>query len=526
MVTSASLTAQDPDVVVWKDLDEKWFVAVTFLQTINGKSQALQSLYSYEPGSNNLTMIADPLTPGVHYPQLVSTLLGGNQQCATPNVDVGRNGTLVYVFEDQGVIYARTRSVTNWASAYPTATQPGIVQASPSNLTVCYPDQETDFYCQHPDVAVWEDNSQGLSPVVHIVYIQKSTYSVNDYFQRPLVMSTEVSQLAIPGWQASCGEVQSATTRDPGYANMSDNIEDDERPVYPRITSIYGDDAVLDRYDWMAVWQSTFYPSSSSPQYLINTAAMMGNILQPSPSLLDVSNHHDISQCPNTEPVVAHYFVPNVSCGGLKGKAVCAWTYGSNGAACFISPYTATLENTEIFARPLDADGQFTCLTNDYWQLNKEYKEAQYAPSVSGGHGTAINSLGKNMFFVWVSDQDDDKIMYKDFAANPNPSYRPVATTPTQVVMVVPNPADQTSSIQLDLAPGEHVEDICVTDALTGTATGHLPVVWHPETAALLEPTTMPISQLLPTTARAGLYMLRVQTSSGVRTVRFSYQPQ
>lgn len=530
VVSSASLLARDPDIVVWENSQHGWFITLTFLQEVNGRDQVLQSIYTYEPGSNQVKLVKDPSSPAAHYPQLVSSMTG-NTKCATPNVDVGRDGSLVFVYEDEseGEIFARLRTISTLSDAYPTAAQPSIVQISHPNPAACYSDEE-NFSNIHPDVAVWEDSRSGLrdAATVHISFIQQSypAYASPPFNRRVLVMSTEVSNLALTGWQPTC---QLYTLAHAPYINSDDNSER-IFPTYPRIAPVYNsiDPAAYAREDWAMVWGSRVV-DGPLVTHEITTAtyrASLGSIANG-----DINfNKRNTTPCLHTEPAIGHYFDDQYVCNGtVDGTAVCTWTYSGG---CMTG---TTRSGSEIIGQPIRMDANDFCFQpkHEYMQVNQEYAQNQYAPSVSGGHGSADPQTSLNqILFVWVTDDNNGMIQYKEAAPfpsnNPLINYRITASTPSvPTIAVVPNPANGASVLQLMLSPGETLESLRVIDVLLNQPT----VQWDTKALQTFSEETkttdvsLRLDHILKPGQQPGLFVARIQTSQGVRTVRFSYQP-
>ena len=509
-------------VVVWtkKAITKVWYVTVTFLQEINGVPTALYSVYAYDSGVNRLTLVGAPAAPRVRYPQLVCEL---GMPCETPNVDQGTRGNLVFVFGSKGSIYARARSLSPVGAPQPTTTPFPLHQVNPGVPTLCFSGEEK-FYCLQPDVSIWEaPASQGIE-TVHYTYVQKSKNpTLGGNYQRVLVQTENLATAAQgPGGNVSCADVKTVYL----YYVDPDDTSAGGIVSYPRITSVCGTAPATDRRDFVVTVSDHRTPPAGNDSWYVITAARQNGILQ-SPigvNIRGAAGQYWTGFCYNVQPVVAMWMdIANPVNGAAY--AVCDWAYKSSHLQCI----NGNVQGYEVLGQALKLDGSVypSVASNGIAQVNQTVSGNQRTPSVAGGHGSAQDALIPNILHVWF-DESDGTIRYKDAAPDAQ-NFRPAhSSISVGSGSIAPNPADATSVLTLTVADDERVTDLILVESTTGQplALGH-PLLndrLNQETSGSL---TWPLGEWLKrANAHPGLYAVRVQTTHGERSVRFSYQPK
>ena len=500
---------RDPDVAV-RASEDGWLIALTFLQRIDGQLVALHTIYRlrFKP-MPVFAPVTDPAAPATRYPQLV----GLYKACTSPNVDIGQAGTAVFVFESTNQIYARVRPLVTLADALPTYVPHPVHPVDIGAPGTCFAD-ETQVLVSEPDVAVGEPTGAGtVAPKAHIVYVRRSNDTqFGGGFDRVIVSSEDLTQLTQPTTTATCAD------QVPVYTawNDPDNLGFKPKVYSPRIAPIYdlqqpafsvGGYMVAMRQVW-----TSFFTTNQRTTILSysNTGSNTG--------LHEVTGRGPLTvdQCRNTQPAVATY----------DQNGCVDWTHRNTSlSTCFATGVTGE----EVIGQPVELDGTIPLANpNAFPRLNDNEPADQNTPSASGGHSSATTKSDVNILHVWV-DERDRTIRWRE-AASGAQAYRqgrggePAAAEVPTTAYVVPNPADAGSAVRLHLSANEELVSLVVVDVLSGYAAQPMPAerVRAVSLATEAGEVDVPLQALLPADARPGLYAVRVQTTRGSHTTRFS----
>lgn len=514
MVSSAG-QIRDPDVVVRLTADGNWLVALTFLQEVDGVWTALQTVYRLSfkiPNQPRLLPVIDFASPNIKYPQLVSKW---GKQCLSPNVDIGQEGTAVFVFEAQNQIFARVRELKTLADAVPAflslgyATHPVAI----TDPAQCF-QNESSFQVSQPDVAVGEPTVSSFAPMAHIVYVRRSNdLALGGYHERVIVSSETITQLQQPSVTATCSDQVAIYSywADPDNLGLVSSIKK------PRIASTYDPQQPWRSVNgYLVAMQERRDPTTNgNSETEIMTYANVGNNAY-TIKRITTRGFPGTSVCLNSEPAITMW--------GERG--VVDWTYANSHLTCFPN----YVQQAEVIGQATEVDGSVTPLNSPQFpRVNDNEVDSQHTPSVSGGHSSGTEKTAPNMLHVWVDDRDHT-IRWRE-AESGAPSYRPAGgDAPTSYVAgaalsVVPSPADAGAAVRLVLGSDEQVINLAVIDVVTGK-----PVLTPPSWAGDLPTaesdgvTWVPLATLLPASALPGLYVVRLQTTRTTHNVRFQLQ--
>ncbi|UOQ99855.1 T9SS type A sorting domain-containing protein [Hymenobacter sp. 5317J-9] len=455
------LTVKDPDIVSF--CDGKFYMAAVYLATIGGIDRVVYEVQAYDPGVNGWVVVIAPT--------LVDN--GSGLSCSSPNLDVDRkNGNAVITFAE-GEVYVRALNIPA-QTLYPI-----------SRVTFSSPGQQSS---RQPDVAIFEDQASPGSSVVSVISVSEYTPSGPGGF------------VSLTLGQGKLADVQAGgTTPAIYYAGGSALYPLTDKLDWPRIaapSAIYGR---LDPADCLIVVRHNDNIGGGDE---IHTLAKFSAA---SSSLID----HVISA-----PLLAR----------TKGSQLPAVTYiGDGGFVAWQyddSSNRLLNKNLDVVGTWVNWDGSSNLSGGNLQVANTQTFGAQFAPSVEGRNGATVY----DGVLAWHDAAKAD-LAYKPLHWS-TPQLRPARSsasaplTPqdaemTNGVGVYPNPAAAEATALVQLGATELAETVQVLDSRTGRQVATLPVAGLRDGVNRLSLPALP----------AGLYLLRVQTSQGVRVARFSYLP-